>query len=486
VNVPSELTSLEPGSSVHFVGIGGVRLSALAEMLSGKGFRVSGSDREASVFTDRLKDVGVRVVVGHDATNIGDAETLVFTPAVDPENPELVAGRENGLRIIEGKALLGALTRGKRLIAVSGTHGKTTTTAMITQICETAGLDPTAFVGGAVQGVESNLRVGADDVWVVEADEYDRAFLELVPTVAVVTSLEADHLDLYVSEDEIVSTFDAFLENIGEGGTAVVCEDYPAVQGLTIPTRSNRIGFSATSEADLSARTVRPEGLSTTFKVTQADQELGDITIQLPGLHNVSNALAAIGAAAAIDIAWTDIRDGLAAFRGVRRRFEVMGEVDGVTVVNDYAHHPTEIEQTLMAARSVWDGRVVAVFQPHLFSRTRDFADGFRKALSQADVCWLTDIYPARETPIPGITGRMIAEGIPECLYEGDLSKLASAVMAAAKAGDLVLVMGAGSIEMVGRELSKKGRAGEQESGRAGEEANRRSAFAEGFGGTGA
>jgi len=443
-------------------------MSALAEMLAGKGFRVSGSDREASVFTDRLKDVGVRVVVGHDAMNIGDAETLVFTPAVDPENPELVAGRENGLGIIEGKALLGALTRGKRLIAVSGTHGKTTTTAMITQICETAGLDPTAFVGGAVQGVESNLRVGADDVWVVEADEYDRAFLELVPAVAVVTSLETDHLDLYASEDEIVTTFDAFLDNVSEGGTAVVCEDYPAVQRLTLPTRSNRIGFSATSEAELGACAVRTEGLSTSFKVTQAGQELGDITIQLPGLHNVSNALAAIGAAASIDIAWTDIRAGLAAFRGVRRRFEVMGDVDGVTIVNDYAHHPTEIKQTLMAARSVWDGRVVAVFQPHLFSRTRDFAEGFRKALSQADVCWLTDIYPARETPIPGVTGRTIADGIRGCFYEGDLSKLASAVMAEAKAGDLVLVMGAGSIEVVAKEMSGQDRAGEQRSRGAG------------------
>lgn len=430
-----------------------MRMSALAEMLAGRGVRVTGSDREASVFTERVVAAGGTVAIGHDAGNVGEADTVVFTPAVDPDNPELIAARERGLRIVEGKRLLGEMTRGKRLIAIAGTHGKTTTTAMITSICTTAGLDPTAFVGGAVQGDESNLRVGSDDVWVVEADEYDRAFLELAPSVAVVTSLEADHLDLFASEDAIVEAFDAFLANTAEGGAAVVSADYAAARSLSVPAGRDRVSFGFESDADLTAADISSEGLSTTFTVVRGGEAVGSVTIRLPGRHNVANALAAVGATTAMDVAWDAICKGLASFRGVRRRFEVMGEVDGVTVVNDYAHHPTEITATLAAARSVWDGRIVAVFQPHLYSRTRDFKDAFCEALSAADVCWLTDVYPARETPIEGITGRTIADGVPGCHYEGDLEKLAAKVKETLREGDLVVVMGAGSVEKVAEAL---------------------------------
>jgi len=431
-------------------------MSALAEMLLGKGYVVSGSDRERSVFTDRLTTAGVTVTIGHAGGNVSDADVVVFTPAVGPENEELVAAQERSIRIVEGKSLLGALTRDKRLIAVSGTHGKTTTTAMITQICESAGLDPTAFVGGSVQGVESNLRVGADDVWIVEADEYDRAFLELTPSVAVVTSLESDHLDLYGSEEEIVSTFETFLSRLVDGGTAVICADYPSAQALCVPDQCDRKTFGSDGAAEMSATDVRAEGLSTTFTVKQNGKSLGEVTIRLPGAHNVSNALGAIGAALSIDIAWGAIEEGLVAFKGVRRRFEVMAEADGIAIVNDYAHHPTEIEQTIKAARTVWTGRIVAVFQPHLFSRTRDFADAFCDALSKADACWLTEIYAAREEPIPGVTGQTIADGIPGCDYEGDLTRVADAVIGKAESGDLILVMGAGSIEGVAVELAEK------------------------------
>lgn len=474
----SGLWTRDTKTRVHFVGVGGVRMSALAEMLARRGCTVTGSDREASVFTDRLAGFGVEVTIGHAAENVGAAEAVVFTPAVDPENPELVVAKQNGLRIIEGKRLLGEMTRGKKLIAISGTHGKTTTTAMITQICEAAGLDPTSFVGGAVQGEESNLRVGSDEVWVVEADEYDRAFLELEPTVAVVTSLEADHLDLYETEDEIIETFNQFLSGLTEGGTAVLSDDYDASRDLALPVDRGRVSFGLTERADLTAVDVSSQGLETTFTVKQNGVALGEITIRLPGLHNVSNALSAVGAALSVDVKWDAICEGLKAFRGVRRRFEVMGDVDGVTIVNDYAHHPTEIAATIQAARSVWDGRVVAVFQPHLYSRTRDFADAFAKALSGADLVWLTDVYPAREAPIPGISGKTIADGVVGSRYEERVDQLAVAVSTTLEAGDLVLVMGAGSVERTAVELSRgageRASGGGRQSGRAGDGASGR------------
>ena len=260
--------TFEPGSRVHFVGAGGVRMSALAEMMARRGYTVSGSDREASMFTDRLERAGVTVQIGHAAENVGEADGVVFTPAVSLENPEIAIARQRGIRVVEGKCLLGEMTRGKRLIAVSGTHGKTTTTAMITQICETAGLDPTAFVGGAVQGKESNLRVGSDALWVVEADEYDRAFLELTPSVAVVTSLEADHLDLYESEDEIVATFDQFLSGMSLDGTAVISGDYACARALAVPDGRGRTSFGFDAPVDLTASDIKTEGFSTRWLPT--------------------------------------------------------------------------------------------------------------------------------------------------------------------------------------------------------------------------
>ena len=452
---------------VHFVGIGGVRLSALAEMLVRGGSTVSGSDRASSVFTERLGTIGVSIRIGHDADHIGKADTVVFTPAVEPDNPELVAARDRGIRIVEGKKLLGEMTHGKRLVAVSGTHGKTTTTAMISSICETAGLDPTAFVGGAVQGPESNLRVGDSDVWVVEADEYDRAFLELSPTVAVVTSLESDHLDLYDSESNLVETFDAFLSGLTEDGSAVISSDYPASRSLTVPAGRARVDVGFGEEAVLTAEEMVSEGLKTSFTVVEGGETVGDASLQVPGRHNVANALSAIGAARRMDIDWSHIARGLERFRGVRRRFEIVGSGNDITVVNDYAHHPTEIDVTIEAGRAITDGRIVAVFQPHLYSRTRDFLGEFQTALSRADVCWLTGIYPARETPIPGITGRSIADGIDGCHYEEELNALAGSVMNTLEPGDLVLVMGAGSIERTAVDIAKSlsGGAGEQESG---------------------
>jgi len=440
--------------AVHFVGVGGVRMSAMAEMLARRGCVVSGSDRERSVFTEGLRQHGVVVAIGHGAENVGDVDAVVYTPAVGDENPELKAARERGIRVVEGKWLLGEMTRGKRLIAVAGTHGKTTTTAMITNICEKAALDPTSFVGGSVLGADSNLRVGGDAVWVVEADEYDRAFLELEPTVAVVTSLEADHLDLYGSEEEIIETFDRFLNGMADDGTAVVNESYRASADLTVPAGCERVSFGDASDADLRATDVTPDGLKNRFTATLNGRELGTITLRLPGRHNVANALSAIGAAHAIGAPWEAIQSGLETFQGVRRRFEVMYDSEGVVVVNDYAHHPTEISETLAAARSVWSGRVIAVFQPHLYSRTRDFADAFGQSLSAADVCWLTDIYPAREAPIPGVTAESLTALIPDCRYEPDLNTLAGSVVASVEPGDMILVMGAGSIDRVAAEIS--------------------------------
>lgn len=445
------------GTRVHFVGIGGIGMSALAELLMLQGCRVSGTDRTASPITERLARLGARVDIGHAAAAAAEADLLVFTPAVAPDNPELAEAARRGIPTVKRAALLGALSRGKRVVAVTGTHGKTTTTAMTGAVLEAGELDPTLLVGGVLRDGEQNLKVGAGDTWVLEADEFDRSFHELAPTVAAVTSLEADHLDSYGTLDAIVDAYETFLDGLSDG-TAVLNAESPAVRSLALPPGAVCRTFGI-EQGDLQATAVTGDGLNTRFVAVEDGEQAAEIGLRLPGRHNVMNALAASAAARSLGVAWDRIARGLAGFRGVHRRFEVLGEASGVVVVSDYAHHPTEIAATLTAARERHTGgRVVVLFQPHLYSRTRDFADAFGAALATGDRVFVTGVYAAREAPLEGVDEAMLAQkvaeaGQPDVTAVGDLTVAAEAAAEAAQPGDMVLVMGAGDVERAGPDI---------------------------------
>lgn len=433
-------------------------MSALAEFLHQRGCLVTGSDRQASALTDHLAKLGIPVQIGHSAGAVGDVAGVIYTAAVSFDNPELQAARERGIPTLKRAELLGRLTEGHRVVGVTGTHGKTTTTAMVGTVLEAAGLDPTVLVGGVVRGEERNLRLGEGAFWAVEADEFDRSFLALTPAVAVVTSLEADHLDSYGDLEAIHRAFEQFLASVPAGGHAVLCGDADQVRNLAVKGGIARIFYGLEPDVRIRADQIAQEGFNSRFRVFDGHRELGELRLQVPGLHNVSNALAAVGVGTALGLSWEAQKAGLEAFRGVRRRFEVLGEADGVVVINDYAHHPTEVRATLETARAGWAGRIVAVFQPHLYSRTRDFAADFGEALSRADRVFVADVYPAREEPIRGVDGALIVASVrgTKARYVPDLADLAPALVADAVAGDLVVVMGAGDVEQVAYEVYEK------------------------------
>lgn len=447
------MVDIQPGMHVHFVGIGGVSMSALAELLHHRGCRVSGSDRQASALTNRLKTLGISVYIGHAAEHIQDADMLVYTSATDVQNPERIAATQQNIVQVRRAELLGFLTEQNFTICIAGTHGKTTTTAMVGAILEAGGLDPTILVGGVVQGIENNLKIGSGKYWVVEADEYDRSFLALSPSVAVVTTLEADHLDCYDGLDDIRATFEQFINRLSEKGCAVLCNDEAEIRTLNLDTHFARTTYGESLDDQLCFKDVTPTEFGTRFTLFENREQVDTVTLRVPGTHNVRNALAAIGVGLFLGIDWADIKAGIESFRGVHRRFDVLGTAKGVTVVDDYAHHPTEIRATLQAARNGWQGRIVAAFQPHLYSRTRDFADDFAVAFQDADAVWLTDVYPAREEPIPGIDGAFLQKRIPDSNYAPTLDGLKDALMENIKSGDLLVVMGAGDIERVGYEI---------------------------------
>jgi len=446
------MVAFEAGTRVHFVGIGGVSMSALAELLVSRGCRISGSDRQASLLTKRLESLGIDVQIGHAASAIDGADCVVYTSATDSENPERKAALEQGIPLLRRAELLGQLTAEHPTICVAGTHGKTTTTAMIATVLIEAGQDPTAFVGGLIQNWDSTLRIGSGSHWVVEADEYDRTFLALQPEVTVVTTLEADHLDCYKDLNDIRATFKQFINSVSDTGCAVLCGDGDEIGTLNLDERFEKIFYGLT-RGDLQARDIVQEGFGNAFDVVEHEVQLGTLRLQVPGKHNVANALAAVGVGKYLGLDWAIIARGIEAFRGVHRRFDVLGEMQGITVVDDYAHHPTEIVATLQAARAGWEGRIVAAFQPHLYSRTRDFADEFATALKGADRVWLTDVYPAREEAIAGVDGHLIANKILGANYAPSLNELKEALLEDVRVGDLLVVMGAGDIEIVARDV---------------------------------
>ncbi|HVE78821.1 MAG TPA: UDP-N-acetylmuramate--L-alanine ligase [Gemmatimonadaceae bacterium] len=456
---------LDPADSrpVHFVGIAGAGMSALAELLARRGARVTGCDSNPGGAADDLRRLGIEVIAGHDPAHVSGARALVVTSAMPKEHPELAAARAAGVAVIRRAEALGEAVGGRTLVGIAGTHGKTTTTVLTTEALRSASLAPTGVAGGRVAAWGGNLSAGDDRVFVVESDEYDRSFLALAPTVAVVTNVEADHLDIYRDLADIRGAFEQFIRGARH---VVLCADDPGATTLRTPAAAEVIRYGIDSaDARLVARNVRLAGGGSSFDVAYDGDPLGAVTLRVPGRHNVLNALAAIAAGLALGATLPSLAPGLRTFSGVERRFQRLGDARGVTVVDDYAHHPTEIRATLDAARATFPGRrLVAAFQPHLYSRTRDFAADFGRALAAADAVYLTDIYPARERPIDGVSSDLIADSLRgsggDVAWRGDRGDLADALARAVRDGDVVLTIGAGDITKTGPELIERLRRG--------------------------
>ena len=434
--------------NIHFVGIGGIGMSGIAEILSHAGVSVSGCDARRSAASDLLTRRGIRVDIGHDPAHLEGVDLVVVTAAVKGEHAEVEAARRRGIRIMKRAEALGAIVDAKRAVGVSGTHGKTTTSAMISVVLEEAGLDPTVLVGGMVRNFETNAKRGSGDVLVVEADEYARTFHHLHPEVAVVTNIEPDHLEYYGSFEAILEAFRIFLTNVKHGGLIIGCVDDPQVARL-LPEGAVRYGLS--EDANLRAVNLQFHERGTSFEVPN----LGYFKLFLPGEHNVRNALAAIAVARYFEIPYDTIAAALAKFLGVDRRFQILGDYLGAIVVDDYAHHPTEIRATLNAARSGYpDRRIVAVFQPHLYSRTRDFAREFGEALSVADVPIVTPIYAAREEPVDGLSARIISDSVPGIEFlDRSNAQIVNEMRRRLRPMDIFIAMGAGDVHEIAEEL---------------------------------
>ena len=438
-------------------------MSGLAEiLLLSTPLEISGCDLQRSENTDRLTRLGARIAYGHDPSHVREADLVVTSSAVEDSNPEVVAARERGVPVIRRAEMLAEIMRLKQGVAIAGTHGKTTTTSLTGMVLTEAGFDPTIVVGGQVRILGTNARLGKGDFLVAEADEFDRSFLKLTPVVAVVTNVEEDHLDCYKDLEDILESFAIFANRVPFYGAVVACADDPGVRRI-LPCITRRvITYGVSEEASLRAREIKLEASGTTFEVWEGSWLLGTVRLSLPGRHNVANALAAIAVGRELSIPFPTIARAVAQFTGVVRRFETKGERDGVLVVDDYAHHPTEIEATLAAARQVFPNRrLVALFQPHLYSRTRDFWQRFGKALVGCDLAIVTDVYPSRERPIPGISGEMIAKaardaGQADLLYVPDRKRVIDEVERSLRSGDVLLTLGAGDVVRVGEEYLKR------------------------------
>jgi UDP-N-acetylmuramate--alanine ligase len=443
---------------IHFVGIGGIGMSGIAEVLHNLGYKVQGSDVAAGANTRRLADLGVRIMVGHQDKNLGAAEVVVVSSAIKPDNPEIAAARAHRIPIVRRAEMLGELMRLKWAIAVAGTHGKTTTTSLIGALLETAQLDPTVINGGIINAYGTNTRLGASDWMVVEADESDGTFTRLPAAIAVVTNIDPEHLDHYGEVTALHQAFDSFVANIPFYGFAVLCIDHPVVQGLVARVTERRIltyGFSP--QADIRAVNLRLGDGGTEYDVIIADRVTGktrtirNLFLAMYGEHNVQNSLAAISVAAELKLGDAVVRASLRNFKGVRRRFTKTGEWNGVAVIDDYGHHPVEIAAALKAARAITAGKVIAVVQPHRFTRLSDLFEGFCTCFNDADTVLVADVYAAGETPIEGMDRAALLTGLSahghrhvEAL-DGPAA-LAPAVRALAQPGDMIVCLGAGSI----------------------------------------
>ena len=450
---------------LHFIGIGGIGMSGIAEILIDQGFNVSGSDKALSDVTERLRLLGATIYEGHKAGNIADdVDTVVYSSAVAGENPEVQEAIRRKIPVVRRAEMLAEVMRLKYGIGIAGTHGKTTTTSMTSLVLMEGGLDPTVIVGGKLSGLGgTNARLGKGDFIVVEADEFDRSFLSITPTIAILTTLEADHLDCYRDLEDIKGAFIQFATKVPFYGFIVLNLDEPALQDI-LPQVSKKkiITYGLHSpQADLQAVDIQHKENKTTFTVVRGYEELGQVTLQIPGKHNVQNALAAIAVGLNLGVPFVKAKAGIEKFAGVYRRWEKKGDGNGITVYDDYAHHPTECKATLSGVKSGWRKRVVCVFQPHLFSRTRDFYEEFGKAFLLADVLVVTDVYPAREEPIQGVTGELIINAAKQYGHKGthyvkDKKEVPGYLKKITKSGDIVITMGAGDIWKYGEQFLKE------------------------------
>ncbi|MGE5437001.1 MAG: UDP-N-acetylmuramate--L-alanine ligase [Syntrophothermus sp.] len=446
---------------VHFVGIGGIGMSGIAEILLSQGFEVSGSDKSLSEVTSRLESLGIKVYKDHSPENLVDADVLVYSSAVQTNNPEVQAAIERKIPVIKRSEMLAEVMRLQYGIGIAGTHGKTTTTSMVGLVLTEGGIDPTIIVGGKLSGLGgTNARLGKGDFIVVEADEFDRTFLKLTPTIAALTTLETEHLDTYKDLDDIKAAFTEFANKVPFYGFVVLCLDEPALQDIRPNINKKIISYGISIQADLRAVDIVFDEISSSYDVMYYEKNLGRIKLRIPGLHNVKNSLVAVCIGLELGIEFNTIKKALESFTGVFRRFEVKYNND-VMVVDDYAHHPTETSATLAGVRSGWDRRLIAVFQPHLYTRTRDFYQEFGRSFLNSDVFICTDVYPARELPIEGISGELIADaakklGHKNVMYVKNKEDIPEVLESIKKDGDIIVTMGAGDIWKYGEKFIER------------------------------
>lgn len=450
--------------NVHFVGIGGIGMSGIAEVLLSQGFNISGSDKVLTDVTKRLMEIGIKVYEGHNPENLKDVDVLVYSSAVQTDNPEVQAAYERKIPVIKRSEMLAECMRMKYGIGIAGTHGKTTTTSMVGLVLTEGNIDPTIIVGGKLSGLGgTNARLGQGDFIVVEADEFDRTFLKLTPTIAAITTLESEHLDTYKDLDDIKGAFIEFANKVPFYGFVVLCLDEPALQDIIPQINKKILTYGLTTQADIRAVEIKHDGFSSRFIIKYKNNELGEIKLKIPGVHNVKNSLVAVCIGMELGIPFETIKKALESFNGVYRRFEVKFNNE-LMVVDDYAHHPTETSATLAGIRSGWDRRLVAVFQPHLYSRTKEFYQEFGRSFLNSDVFICTDVYPAREEPIEGISGELISNtakkfGHKEVYYVPNKEDIPQFLNNIKKNGDIIITMGAGDIWKYGEkfiELIKK------------------------------
>ncbi|HET9451414.1 MAG TPA: UDP-N-acetylmuramate--L-alanine ligase [Aggregicoccus sp.] len=455
---PTSLYKTRHAAHVHFVGIGDIGMSGIAEVLVNLGYRVSGSDLRESDITRRLAKLGADIRQGHRAENLVHADVVVISSAVKRDNPEVVAARQRKIPVIPRAEMLAELMRLKYAVAMAGSHGKTTTTSMVATVLAAAGLDPTSVVGGKVNVLGSNAKLGKSELMVVEADESDGSFLHLHPSIAVVTNIDPEHLDHYGTLDALKQAFVAFCNRVPFYGLNVLCVDHPNVQALLPFLEKRYVTYGSSHLADYRLEDVHLDGYSTRFRAWRRAEDLGEFRVRMVGAHNALNALAVVAVAEEMEIPLDTVRTALAEFGGVQRRFTVKGEARGVTVVDDYGHHPTEVLATLAGARRAFGRRVVVAFQPHRYTRTRDLLGEFATAFNDADLLFVSGVYAAGEEPIPGATGESLAEAVRshghrDVTYVEKRGDLAQALLPRLQEGDLVITLGAGDITHVGPEL---------------------------------
>ena len=446
---------------IHFVGIGGIGMSGIAEVLLNLGYKVTGSDVKESDTTERLKKLGSEIFIGHRAGNITSPHVVVISSAVKNDNVEVIAAREKQIPVIPRAEMLAELMRLKYGVAIAGAHGKTTTTSMVATVLAAGGIDPTVVIGGKLNSLGTNAKLGQGEFLVAEADESDGSFLKLSPTIGVVTTIDEEHLDYYKDIHEIKAAFLTFINKVPFYGVSILCLEQPHIQALIPFVQKRYLTYGMSSQADYQARDISLKPFGSAFKVLHHTRDLGWFELSVPGEHNISNSLAAIAVARELDVDLEVIRKALKNFSGVQRRFQIKGEVGGITIVDDYGHHPTEVKATLAAAASGMERRVVVVFQPHRYTRTQHLLEEFFTAFNQADALVVMDIYAAGEKPIPGISGLALYEGIKkhghkDVTFISDREMIVEHMVSVLKRGDLMITLGAGDVWKLGEHVVER------------------------------